>query len=323
MRILPACLVSASILFASTASAQDAPAPAVAPVASVAPVAPVAPLPAFVCRAGETRGIPEADASTATFLLCRELGRAAGGRGAFEVSLRPLGQTVIATVIRTDNGDSRSTALESLSEVVVASGRLADALLQGRPLEDTRKVQTVLANEAASPRAVSGQRHIALHVIGMAPLGAGTVGAGAGVGYLYEMPRWSVGGHLDIAGQGDTGDMGGFSSVAIGSSVRRFFGDRDIAPFVGGGVSLLFLSVTTFTEQRTSYGYRLGDERSGTLLAPFVEGGFSAFRTTRGRFVTSLRVEAPLGRLEDSGWSEQAAKPKYVLPVSLRVGVQF
>ena len=111
--------------------------------------------------------------------------------------------------------------------------------------------------------------------------------------------------------------------MAIGSSVRRFFGDRDVAPFVGGGVSLLFLSTTTFTGRQSTYGYALSDERSGTLLAPFVEGGLSAFRTTRGRFVTSLRVEAPLGRLEDSGWSEQAAKPKYVLPVSLRVGVQF
>lgn len=323
MKLLPASLVAASLFFASLAAAQDGPS---APPSATPPVDPRSATAGFACRLGDTRGIPEADAATASFLMCRELSRASHDRGSFEVSLRPLGGTVIASVTRLDTNDSRTATLASISEIVVASSRLADALLLGKPLEDTRKVQTVLASEAAAPKAVSGQRHIALHVIGMLPIGVGAFGAGAGFGYLYEMPRWSVGGHLDIAGRGDgsySSKSNSFTSVAIGSSVRRFFGDEDVAPFVGAGVSLHVLSTEHATGTYSQYGYANRESRSATLLAPFVEGGISAFRTTRGRFVASVRVEAPLGRVEDEGWSEQPAAPKYVLPVSLRMGVQF
>lgn len=323
MRLLAASLIVASLSFASLAVAQEPAAPAAEPPPSAQPRAGGS---GFACRLGDSRGIPEADAATASFLMCRELSRASLDRGAFEVSVRPLGGAVIASVTRLDTNESRTATLSSLSEIVVASSRLADALLQGKPLEDTRKVQTVLASEAAAPKAISGQRHIALHVIGMMPIGVGVFGAGAGFGYLYEMPRWSVGGHLDIAGRGSSSSStsaSSFTSVAIGSSVRRFFGDDDVAPFVGGGVSLVFLNTETPNGTTTPYGYSYGDSRSGTLLAPFVEGGISAFRTTKGRFVASLRVEAPLGRVEDEGLRQQKVSPRYVLPVSMRVGVQF
>lgn len=323
MKLLSASVLLVSLSCASLAAAQDAPAAPPAPGPAMEPRTPGA---GFACRLGDTRGIPEADAATASFLMCRELSRAAHDQGSFEVSLRPLGPVVIASVTRLDTKDSRTATLSSISEIVVASSRLADALLQGKPLEDTRKVQTVLASEAATPKAISGQRHIALHVIGMLPIGVGSFGAGAGFGYLYEMPRWSVGGHLDIAGRGDgsySSQTSSFTSVAIGSSVRRFFGDEDVAPFVGAGVSLAFLNTEVATGTYSSYGYANRASRSATLIAPFVEGGISAFRTTKGRFVASIRVEAPLGRVEDEGWSEQKVAPKYVLPVSMRVGVQF
>lgn len=331
MKLLSASLVCASLSFASLATAQD-----VVP----APSAPSSPPPSvdartapgsFACRLGDTRGIPDADAATATFLMCRELSRASENRGSYEVSLRPLGGTVIASVTRLDTNDSRTATLASIAEIVVASSRLADALLLGKLLEDTRGVQTVLTSEAAAPKAVSGQRHIALHVIAMRPIGAGAFGAGAGFGYLYELPHWSFGGHIDIAGRGDgsyASNTDSFTSVAIGSSVRRFLGDGDVAPFVGAGASLLFLNAehgtgTYTTSEYGGYTYPNRESRGATLLAPFVEGGVSAFRTTRARFVASLRVEAPLGQLEDEGFSQQKAAPKYVLPISLRVGVQF
>lgn len=333
---LPLALTTTAValLLASVALAQDPPPPVAATSSATASApAPVAPglvvAPAFVCTEKDTRGIPEADAATASDLLCRELSRASGNRGAFDVAVRPLGRVVVVTVSRAGSADSRSVNLDNLSDITVAAPRLAESLISGQTLADTRRVETVLSTEARAPQAISGQRHIALGIIGVGGVGTATMAGGMSFGYLYELPRWSFGGHLDVAGSSKRhGRQDGMTYAAFGASVRHFLSDQDFAPFVGVGASLVWLSTegSSLAPSNAAVPYQGYDyvSRDVSTLAPFVEGGLSGFRTTRARFVASVRVEAPLQSLSvDSYGAETTAANVYMLPVSLRLGVQF
>lgn len=55
---------------------------------------------AFRCQAAETTGLPADDAATAVDIVCRELASVSGSSGAYAVSVRPLGESVVLTVSR-------------------------------------------------------------------------------------------------------------------------------------------------------------------------------------------------------------------------------
>src|SRR5574340_121733 len=84
----------------------------------------------FRCELKEARGVAAADAATAADLVCAELRRASGGRGAFGITLATLGKIVVVTATREEPAGSVTVQADGIEEVPKAAPRIADALVR-------------------------------------------------------------------------------------------------------------------------------------------------------------------------------------------------
>ena len=289
----------------------------------------------FRCGLKEAGGLPAADAGTAVGLICDDLKRESGGRGAFEISLGTLGSLVNVTATRLDTGESISVRAGGLEEVPLASARIAEALVHHRTLVSTQRVDNLLEEETREARVKRGSVKFTLGVADLESLGHGARGAGFSLGLTYATPRFALPAEMRFAWDDTVHGEPGMSLFAVSVGGRGYLSKRDLSPFVGGGLGLLRVDAT-----EGEYPY--GGPSSGYFqaewfgLAPYVEAGVEVLRLHRGRIALHVRADSPVAALQSQEiqvWSEwdppgsapdvYPAQSRYVVPVSIGLSVAF
>jgi hypothetical protein len=282
----------------------------------------------FRCQAVETKGLPAADAATAVDIVCRELASISGSSGAYEVSVRPLGESVVVTVSRAGAADGRSLVLEGFKEVPTAARRLAAAVVQGKAIEDTQLVDNLVQSEGRTLVTRSGSRKFEFGVLGLGA-GQGTgMGAGFSMGLAYDTPAFAIPAELRFAHTAE-GDRK-VSTFSIDTGARYFFSRRASSPFVGGGLSFLHLSYSDLKD-RVRY-VSVEDSRWGPGL--YAEAGVQLFRLHRGRMTAKLRADFPMYSLHPEGYDYQQSGrstrtvriddgSRYIVPLTFGLTMSF
>ena len=290
----------------------------------------------FQCLLKETNGISATEAGTALGLICEDLRRESGGRGAFEISLGTLGSQVNVTATRLDAGESISVRAEGLEEIPLASARIAEALVHHRTLATTQRVDNLLVEETREARVKRGSVKFTLGVADVESIGHGARAAGFSLGLTYATPRFALPAEMRFAWDDSAYPEPGMSLFSVSVGGRGYLSKRDVSPFVGGGLGLLRLEA-----YEGEYPYP-GGPSSGYFqaewfgLAPYVEAGVEVLRLHRGRIALHVRADFPLASLQSQEievWSEwdlpgsvprvYPAQSRYVVPVSIGIGVAF
>lgn len=259
----------------------------------------------FRCQAAESTRVPAEDAATAIDIVCRELASVSGSAGSYVVSLRPLGVSLVLTVSRAGAADGRSLVLDGFKEVPTAARRLADALVLGKPIEDTRRVDNLVESEGRKLVSRPGSRKFEMGAVGMASGHGTATGAGFSFGFAYDSPAFAIPAELRFSYSGD--DEKAVSLFSIDTGARYYFSRRDVSPFVGGGLSMLYLSYSEnssldTTRGRTVYtvSRSVADSRWGPAL--YAETGIQLFRFHRGRMTAKVRADFPTYSLHPTGY---------------------
>ncbi|HMI90615.1 MAG TPA: hypothetical protein VK509_04590, partial [Polyangiales bacterium] len=320
-----------------------APPPAASPPAAPAaaasePAQPPPPAGEAACLLGEHDGIAEANARTSTAMVCgalRDAGaqvrttplapaQAYGFTAAYRVALRPLGNLVLLHVsYEAPVGQelrSRRLQLSDIEEMTVAAPRIADALVHDKPLSETANIANLVGEDTRRARKASGESFFALGIFGFTIPDDAWAGYGVLARFHYQTLDYAVSleGRLgtSTANDGDAHLYG----LAVGG--RYFFGDGDVAPFLGGGLGVLWVGVEGaapgLSGSEPNYAYASDPtEREGSGLAPFVEVGIELLRMHDSRLDAALRADLPLYEI---GTDDDQA---YALPVSLLASYSF
>lgn len=282
------------------------------------------------CVIGEHSGVPDSDAETAAALTCdalRDLGvdvgypisQASGESTSYVVNLRRLGAVTIFELRQeTATGetvDGRTLQLANIEEVVVAGPRLAEALVQGVPLEDTAGVGNLVGEETREPGQMTGDTYFAVGIVGVALIN-GPVFATPGLflSFFYEAPQWSVGSDM-IMGVGiPTGDTAYLFIWSVGG--RYFFNEDNTAFFAGGGFGWDTIATERWEDSITII------RASATGVGAYGEVGVEFLRMYGSRLIASLRGHIPFFQLVeeyDNDDGETVTDELWVIPVSLSV----
>jgi hypothetical protein len=279
----------------------------------------------FGCEAKEITGLPAEDAATAVAITCDELASVSGRSGAYRISLRSLGESVIMTVRHAGADDGRTLVLDGLKEVPTAAHRLAEALVLGKPIEETRLVDNLVQSEGRKLVTRPGSRKFELGALAVAG-GQGTgTGGGFSIAFAYDSPTFAIPAEIRFA-HSTSGDRD-MSQFSIDTGARFYFSHHDVSPFVGGGLSYLYLSLSDLRD-RDRYVY-LDDSHWGPGL--YVEGGLQIFRLHRGRLTAKVRADFPLYSLHAVGVDYQARRrevriddgKRYLVPITFGLAMSF
>ena len=287
----------------------------------------------FRCELKESPGVREADAATASKLVCEQLRRASGHRGAFGIALATLGRSVVLTVTREEPAGSLSVRLDGIEEVPAAAGRIADALVLAQPFATTQRVDNLLEDETRPALTKKGSVKFSVGVADVESLGHGARASGFSLGLMYASPRFALPVETRFAWDDSLYGEAGLSLFSISVGGRGYLSKRDVSPFVGGGLGVLNLRASEgeYPGPGATSDYFDG-ERSG--VAPYVEAGVEMLRLHRGRVAFLVRADLPLGALrteEITGWtswdgrevSGYPARSRYVVPVTIGLNVAF
>jgi hypothetical protein len=316
-----------------------APAPPVQPpiAATAPPASAAAPAPAgdAACLLGEHDGIADANARTSTALVCGAL-RDAGARvrttplapsqaygfaAAYRIALRPLGKLVLLHVsYEAPVGQelrSRRLQLSDIEEMTVAAPRIAAALVHDKPLSETANVGNLVGEDTRRLRKATGETFFALGILGFMIPDDAWAGYGVFARFHYQTIDYAVG----IDGRIGTSNARDGDAHLYGLSVggRYFFTDGDLAPFLGGGLGVLWVGVEREQSVSTDgvYTYDESVERDGSGLAPFLEAGIELLRMHDSRLDAGVRVDLPLYEIGGDG------DESYAVPVSLQASYSF
>ena len=294
---------------------------------------------AFQCGLKLSTGIAQADAETAAGLLCDELRKESGGRGAFDLRLATLGKAVLVTATRADSRFSVTIQLAGVEELPVAAGRVARALVQGQPFSKTERVDNLIASETREPLSKKGSVKFSLGVAHIESPGHGGRGSGFGLGLAYTAPRFAL--PADMRFGWDDTEYGGkqLSLFSLSVGGRAYLTTRDTSPFVGAGLGYVKLSASEGAYPMTSdprSPYFSGD-RSG--IAPYLEAGVEMLRTHRGRIALHVRADLPTASIRSQAvdvysYDQRTGSPtgvarvvpeqsRYVVPVTIGLSVTF
>jgi hypothetical protein len=279
----------------------------------------------FRCEAKEIAGLPAEDAATAVAITCDELASVSGRSGAYSVSLRSLGESVIMSVRHAGADDGRTLVLDGLKEVPTAAHRLAEALVLGKPIEDTRLVDNLVRSEGGDLVTRPGSRKFELGALAVAG-GQGTgTGGGFSFAFSYDSPTFAIPAEIRFA-HSSNGDRE-MSLFSIDTGARLYLSHHDASPFVGGGFSYLYLSLSDLRDG-DPYAY-VQDSHWGPGL--YAEGGLQIFRLHRGRLTAKVRADFPLYTLHPQGDQYRSRgqvehiddSKRYLVPVTFGLTMSF
>jgi hypothetical protein len=239
--------------------------------------------------------------------------------------MRSLGESVIVSVRHAGADDGRTLVLDGLKEVPTAAHRLAEALVLGKPIEDTRLVDNLVHSEGGELVTRPGSRKFELGALAMAG-GQGTgTGGGFSFAFSYDSRTFAIPAEIRFA-HSSNGDRD-LSLFSIDTGARYYFSRHDASPFVGGGFSYLYLSLSDLRDH-DQYIY-LEDSHWGPGL--YAEGGLQLFRFHRGRLTAKVRADFPTYSLHPQGDEYRSRGQvvhhddgkRYVVPITFGLTMSF
>jgi hypothetical protein len=342
----PTTAAPATAAGAETASPAEAPRPA-PPV--VTPGAVQAPLPPaesarIACVVGEYPSEYPDSARTAAGLVCEALRArgldvgaprpdAGGARAAYVVNLDQLGSTFYLRVNYEEPVGAvrltRRASLYDLSQAEVAAPRLADALTGRRSMADTANYGNVIGSEARPPEKRSGEFVIGGGIAGISMPAADVVMAPAvNLFAFYETTDWGIGLQFH-ARDADPSSYQPATFVGLSVGARYYLSDKNIAPLIGGGMSVLRLEEYQHVGGNTN-------QLTGSGISAYGEVGLEFFRLHKTHLIATVRADAPFYKLHRNsdttyyfdGVSAVPAAPvgastRYDVPISLNLGIGF
>ncbi len=254
-----------------------------------------------VCLIGDHGDLPEADAHTAAFLVCRELRNqgvqvgepvydVAASAIAYRVTLHVLGQNILVRLSQEAPDGTvvieRELLLAGIEEMVSAAPRLVDALVNETSLATTVDMENLVEEEARELRKIPGEFMWRLGMIGTSV--SNNPEFGAEWGWTYETPSYAVGTEFRGAGgSNDNDERFTFFAWSIGG--QYFFNKKNISPYVGGGIARSWGSRDYYEDEY--FVYTETDSESG--MGVYVVGGVEALRLSRARLKLELRIDQP------------------------------
>jgi hypothetical protein len=273
------------------------------------------------CALERAVGVTDAEALAVEEVVCGPL-RTNSPSGRYRVRVVKIGTKVVVTLVThgaSSGADKeKQLVLTSIDEVTVAAPRLYEAAVEQKPIDETVDTTNVVGDEARKPKKKSSEVHFMLGVIGASAIGQGTAG-GANMALSVGNERWSFVGDLRLAseaitkpstltraagaGGGGSSTLGtataasneerGFTYVSLGGGVRHHLSARDVAPFVGAGLGVDYVT------QKTAEGDP--NAKSGkTGLAAYAEIGLDVLRTHALGGAIVLRADAPTFVMEET-----------------------
>jgi hypothetical protein len=320
--------------FASGAAADEPSSPMpTLPASAPAAAAPAAP--SASCHIGEHGGVDDADAQTATQLVCAELSRAGAPAGAtYRVDIGRLGSLVVLTVAREGSlpgstADARQLKLHGIEDVTSAAPRLAAALVNGTALDEAEVVSQTVAGDKRNPPISASKIHFALGLIGQFPPFDRSATPAPGIDFELhsELDPFEIVGNFRFGADSDDRSVGVvFVNFAMGG--RYFPGDGDTSPYLGGGFAWSYLSVNDNVNNDFS-GSHAG-------LGAYGEAGVEFLRQRHTHLAIGARLDAPFfsvtndrsGQTISGGAGTIAPQPVvppsiYYAPLSLELRLTF
>ncbi len=264
------------------------------------------PIPATaVCLIGDHSGFPEADARTAALLVCDELRKqgipigepvyeAPASASIYRVALHRLGQKVLARLNQENPVGTviieRQILLATIEEMVSSAPRLVDALVHRKSLASTVDMENLVEQEARVHRKIPGESFWDIGILGTFALitDADMIAKpGYKLGWFHEIPSYAVGTEFWVTG-GEDHEGDSFYFVSLGIGGRYFFNEKNVSPYVGGGLAIVWAGY--------SEGY-IEDEGDSSGLGAYAVGGIEVLRLSRARLRLELRVDRPFFRL--------------------------
>ena len=224
----------------------------------------------------------------------------------FRVNLRPLGSLYYLELVREEPGGrvvaSRRLQLGGLEQVPVAAERLVTALTEDRPVEDTATARSLVDGETRAPALRTNNVRFAFGVVGV--LVGSDIGYGADMAFGFHGAQYGA----QIRGRAAGG---GASQVSLAVSGWRYFGDGDVAPFVGMGFGLGRLTDDD------------GFGGNGLMVEPTL--GVELFRFDQSRLLITTQLDIPVFRLERTDYlnGENLREDRYRLGGSLATTFVF
>lgn len=289
-----------------------------------------------VCLPGDHAGVSDASATTAFGVICDALRRAGApvsginpspskSDAVYRMDLQRLEQVVLLRVTYESPlgvaRDSRTLTLNGVDEVLLGADRVAVALVEGKAIEDTAKVDTLVGTETRSYRKRGGETYFGAGILGLAVPAVGAyTGAGIELPAFYETPSFAVGGALRVSlTGGDDEKRATFGSLSAGG--RAFLTDGDISPYVGGGFAFGWIHLVE------GDGSMRGFDGSAEGFGAFGEAGVEMLRLHKTRFLIGARVDLPFyaakqtayGSWSASGGQSTETSRRYAIPITLNV----
>jgi hypothetical protein len=329
-RSLPACSSTLAIAAATAISLVASPALAQDPVLP----APPAPMTAassgsegaltvglYTCAVGEHAGVDGDDAHTAADVVCHALATHSASPGAYDIRVGKLGGKLLFAITQRATGAERRLFIQGIEEVPVASDRLILALVQGKPIEESVGVDTVVSSESVTPKQKNVQPGVILGLTGQSGVGQpNSMSAGVEIDMQFRLHNLALLGEGRAGGIGSGDNTLGYASLGLGA--RYFLSDAETAPFVGGGLMFGY-----FQQNEGN-----GNNANGSGFGAYGEVGLAFLRSSHVGGVIDLRVDLPTYKLnqsygyEEDGSGVSSSAPSasvYVVPLSLNVGMSF
>jgi hypothetical protein len=314
----PTLATLAASLFVSTAAfAQD---PKPPPDPGYSPYDPPTPLTISpTCTLADRSGVSETDARTAAEIVCGELRARHADGTKHEIRFGTLGSRTLVTVASVGDGpkDERHTFITGIDEITVAAPRLVDALVDNKPMGDTRNVDNVLEAESRQNKYQKGTMAFDGGIFGATALGASS-GASAGValGLVYRSGSVGFGAQGRLGGIGSSDKTLSVASLDFGG--RYYLSNSDFAPFVGAGFAISGFGL---------HGSSDDQGLSGSGFGAYGQVGAELLRTHSTALSLALRVDTPFYAMSENVYDYTTrvdlTRSRYVAPVSFNVGFQF
>lgn len=265
-----------------------------------------------VLLVGDHAGINEVDAQSAAMLVAaefRKLGISVGdpvykmpkSGNLYRVTFRRLGEKIMVHMSQENPPGKvileKQLWIASIEEMIQASPRLVDALVNNKTIASTVDMETVTGHEAADVKKISGESLWNMGIFGAFIPGTDAAAEpGYEFGWSYQMPRYAVGTEF----RGSFGDDYSFGSWSVGG--RYFFNQQNISPYIGGGLSIFGGSYNDWYYEDDyyyydyDYDYDSGDDNG---LGAYFVGGIELLRLTKSRLKLELRVDRPFFSLPE------------------------
>lgn len=214
-----------------------------------------------------------------------------------------LGEKIIVTVELVDGtGELRRSermSVTNIEELDVVATRIASAFANNQNVAKTAELGTVTSDEVPAPKRREGFGGLALGVGALMPVhGYAEVPFGVAIdaAYWYETPHFAVGPRTGIRFQADPKAEDHFIEIPFDIGAYLVFGLGDIAPFIGGGAGLRYISdtrravLTTGSVITTTHEANLDESAWG--LGTYARAGVLLFRTYTVRVSLSIDYNA-------------------------------